>query len=256
MIIKVNKYFVDIILPVYNSENFILKTINSILNQKFKNWRLMIIDDKSSDNTLNIIKKNYSVYIKSKKFFLYKNSENKGQGYSRNFLLKRTKAKYIAFIDSDDLWKKNKLYEQINFMEENKYDFTFTDYNILKENKKINIIKAPNFFNYNSFVRNTFIATSTIILNRKAIGKLNFPNLRVCEDYFFKCNLLKKFTAFKLCKVNTYYRIRKDSLQSHRLRVLYEVWKINKNFNNMRLFQNFLSLLFISLNSLKKYGLR
>jgi teichuronic acid biosynthesis glycosyltransferase TuaG len=256
MIIKVNKYFVDIILPVYNSENFILKTINSILNQKFKNWRLMIIDDKSSDNTLNIIKKNYSAYIKGKKFFLYQNSENKGQGYSRNFLLKRAKAKYIAFIDSDDLWKKNKLYEQINFMEENKYDFTFTDYNILKENKKINIIKAPNFFNYNSFVRNTFIATSTIILNRKAIGKLNFPNLRICEDYFFKCNLLKKFTAFKLSKVNTYYRIRKDSLQSHRLGVLYEVWKINKNFNNMRLFQNFLSLLFISINSLKKYGLR
>jgi teichuronic acid biosynthesis glycosyltransferase TuaG len=65
----INEFFVDIVLPVYNSENFILKTIDSILNQKFKNWRLMIVDDKSHDNTLNIIKKNYSMYIKKKKIF-------------------------------------------------------------------------------------------------------------------------------------------------------------------------------------------
>jgi teichuronic acid biosynthesis glycosyltransferase TuaG len=251
-----NKYLVDIILPVYNSENFILKTIDSILHQRFKNWRLMIIDDNSLDNTYDVIKKKYSAYIKKKKFFLYKNSQNKGQGFSRNFLLKKAKAKYIAFIDSDDLWKKNKLHEQINFMKKNKYDFTFTDYKVLKENKKINIIKAPILFNYNSFISNTCIATSTIILTRKAIGKLNFPNIRLCEDYVFKCRLLKKFSAFNLCKANTFYRIRSASLQSYRLKVFLAVWKINKNFNNMYLFQNLLSLFFISLNSFKKYGFR
>lgn len=251
-----SKPLVDIILPVYNSENFISKTINSILNQKYKNWRLMIIDDKSQDNTFKIIQKKYSKYIKRKKIFLYQNSKNQGQSYSRNFLLKKISSNYIAFIDSDDLWKKNKLYDQINFMEKKKYDFTFTDYKILEDNKKINIAKAPTFFNYDNFVRNTYIATSTIILSRKAIGKLNFPNTRLCEDYLFKCNLLKKFTAFKLPKINTYYRIRKDSLQSQRLKVLYAVWIINKKFNNMSLLQNLLSLFFISLNSLKKYGFR
>ena len=251
-----SKPLVDIILPVYNSENFISKTINSILNQKYKNWRLLIIDDKSQDNTFKIIQKKYSKYIKRKKIFLYQNSKNQGQGYSRNFLLKKISSNYIAFIDSDDLWKKNKLYDQINFMEKKKYDFTFTDYKILKDNKKINTAKAPTFFNYDNFLRNTYIATSTIILSRKAIGKLNFPNIRLCEDYIFKCNLLKKFTAFKLPKINMYYRIRKDSLQSQRLKVLYAVWRINKKFNNMSLLQNLLSLFFISLNSLKKYGFR
>ena len=251
-----NKPFVDIILPVYNSENFISKTIDSILNQKYKNWRLMIVDDKSQDNTFKVIKKKYSKYIKRKRFFLYQNLKNQGQSYSRNFLLKKVSSNYIAFIDSDDIWRKNKLYEQIDFMEKKKYNFTFTDYQILKDNKKIKIAKAPISFNYNNFVRNTHIATSTIILTRKAIGQLNFPNIRLCEDYLFKCNLLKKFTAFKLAKANTYYRIRKDSLQSYRLKVLYTVWKINKNFNNMCLFQNLLSLFFISLNSLKKYGFR
>ena len=251
------KFLVDIILPVYNSENFILKTIDSILNQKFKNWRLMIVDDDSSDNTYNAIKNNYFNLIKKKKIFLYKNSKNKGQGFSRNLLLKKkTNAKYVAFIDSDDLWKKNKLYEQINFMKKNKYDFTFTDYKILKENKEIKIVQAPNFFSYNNFVNNTCIATSTIILNKKVIGKLRFPNIRLCEDYVFKCNLLKKFSAFNLCKANTYYRIRKNSLQSYRLRVLFAVWKINRDFNNMNLFQNLLSVFFLSFNSLKKYGLR
>lgn len=250
------KFLVDIILPVYNSEDFILKTIGSILNQKFKNWRLMIVDDDSSDNSYDVIKNNYYSFIKKKKIFLYQNSRNRGQAYSRNFLLKKTNAKYIAFIDSDDMWKKNKLSQQINFMQKNKYDFTFTDYRVLSKNKKINIIKAPNFIDYNIFVRNTCIATSTIILTRKAVGKLTFPNVRLCEDYLFKCNLLKKFSAFNLSKANTYYRIRKNSLQSYRFRVLCAVWKINKHFNSMKLFQNLLSLFFISLNSLKKYGLR
>jgi teichuronic acid biosynthesis glycosyltransferase TuaG len=250
------KFSVDIILPVYNSENFILKTIDSILSQKFENWRLMIVDDGSSDNTYNIIKNNYFSLIKKKKIFLRKNSKNKGQGFSRNLLLKKANAKYIAFIDSDDIWKKNKLYQQINFMKNNKYDFTFTDYRLLNEYKKITIVKAPKFFNFNNFVRNTFIATSTIILTRKAIGKFNFPEIRLCEDYVFKCNLLKKFPAFNLRKANTYYRLRKDSLQSQRLKVLFAVWRINKKFNNMSLLQNLLSLFFISLNSLKKYGFR
>jgi teichuronic acid biosynthesis glycosyltransferase TuaG len=251
-----SKFLVDIILPVYNSENFILKTIESILNQKFKSWRLMIVDDNSSDNTYKIIKENYSTYIKNKKFFLYQNSKNRGQSFSRNFLLKKIKAEYVAFIDSDDLWKKNKLYKQIIFMKKNKYDFTFTNYKVLNKNKIINVVKAPKFINYNNFVHNTCIATSTIILTRKAIGKLLFPNIRLCEDYVFKCNLLKKFTAFNLSETNTYYWIRKGSLQSKRLRVFFAVWRINKEYNNMNLFQNLLSLCFISLNSLKKYGFR
>ena len=100
----------------------------------------------------------------------------------------------------------------------------------LIENKEIKIVQAPNFFSYNNFVNNTCIATSTIILNKKVIGKLRFPNIRLCEDYVFKCNLLKKFSAFNLCKANTYYRIRKNSLQSYRLRVLFAVWKINRDF--------------------------
>ena len=251
-----NKFLVDIILPVYNSENFILQTIDSIINQKFKKWRLMIVDDNSSDNTYNIIKENYSTYIKKKKFFLYQNSKNRGQSFSRNFLLKKIKAKYVAFIDSDDLWKKNKLYKQIIFMKKNKYDFTFTDYKVLKKNKPINTVKAPKFINYNNFVNNTCIATSTIILRRKAIGKLLFPNIKLCEDYIFKCNLLKKFSAFNSSGINTYYRIRSGSLQSKRLRVFFMVWRINKEYNNMNLLQNLVSLFFISLNSLKKYGFR
>jgi teichuronic acid biosynthesis glycosyltransferase TuaG len=251
-----SKFLVDIILPVYNSENFILKTIESILNQKFKSWRLMIVDDNSSDNTYKIIKENYSTYIKNKKFFLYQNSKNRGQSFSRNFLLKKIKAEFVAFIDSDDLWKKNKLYKQIIFMKKNKYDFTFTNYKVLNQNKIINVVKAPKFINYNNFIHNTCIATSTIILTRKAIGKLLFPNIRLCEDYIFKCNLLKKFTAFNLSETNTYYRIRKGSLQSKRLRVFFAVWRINKEYNNMNLFQNLLSLYFISLNSLKKYAFR
>ncbi len=153
------------------------------------------------------------------------------------------------------MWFKKKLEKQIKFMIKKNYFFTYTDYKVLKNNKSYNIY-TPSNFNLVKFVRNTSIATSTMIICREVITTL-FPNkIRLCEDYFFKCALLKKIYAFKCPNVLAKYLVRKDSLQSSRIRVLLAVWKINKNFNQMNIFMNLLSIIFISLNSIKKYGLR
>ena len=246
---------IDIILPTFNSEKFIIKTVNSIINQSFRNWRIIIIDDASTDKTLSILKIFYEKLIKKKKIIIIKNLVNKGQSYCRNIGIKYSKSKYIAFIDSDDLWLKKKLERQIKFMIKKKYFFTYTDYKVLKNNKSYNIYNPLNF-NLLKFVRNTSIATSTMIICRKVITTL-FPNkVRLCEDYFFKCALLKKYDANKCPGVLAKYLVRKDSLQSSRIRVLLAVWKINKNFNQMNFFENFLSITFISINSILKYGFR
>ena len=100
------KNLVDVILPVYNSEKFIIKTINSIINQSFNKWRIIIIDDASSDKTLFIIKKFYKKFILKKKLLLIRNLINRGQGYCRNLGLKYSNSEFVAFIDSDDLWMK------------------------------------------------------------------------------------------------------------------------------------------------------
>jgi glycosyltransferase involved in cell wall biosynthesis len=246
---------VDIILPVYNSKKYILTTINSIIKQNYKYWNLIIVDDCSDDGTYEILKKLKKKYSDNKKIFLYRNSKNKGQAFARNLALKKKRSTLVAFIDSDDYWDKNKLKYQIEYMLNNKYDFTYTDYKSIKKSK-IEIIKTPNSFNYRNFVKNTSIATSTIIIKRNVIKNIFFQSLRLCEDFYFKCQILKKTEAYKCPGIYSYYRLRNNSLQNNRIKVLLSVWNINRNFNNMNFIDNFISIFLISYNSLKKYGFR
>ena len=244
-----NKNYIDIILPNFNSSKFLNQTLKSILKQTYKNWRLVIIDDCSDLKTINILKK----YTKDKRIKIFWLKKNKGAGFCRNYAIKKTKSPYIAFIDSDDIWKKNKLKNQINFMTKNNYSFTYTYYETFGERKKI--IIPPLKFNFLSFIHNTSIATSTMMIKRSEIKNIKFTNTKICEDYFFKCKLLKKVNyAFCLNKFLTKYRVRKDSLQSSVIRNFFWIWKINKDYNKLNLLENFFSLLHISINSIKKYN--
>ena len=246
---KKEKTKIDIILPNYNSSQFIIKTINSILKQTYKNWKLIIVDDFSDKKTKKILKeisKNKNIKV----FFLNKNH---GAGFCRNFAIKKSKSPYLAFIDSDDTWKKDKLKKQINFMKKNNFSFSYTDYKTFGNKKRK--VDNPSKLNYFDFLRNTSIATSTMMIKRSKIGNIKFTNTKICEDYFFKCKLLKKVN-FALC-LNQYltkYRVRKGSLQSSNLKNFYWIWKINRDFNRLNFLNNLISLFFISLNSLKKYG--
>ena len=107
-----DNFKVSIILPNYNSSKYLNATINSIINQTYKNWELIIVDDNSDNATLNLLKK-YKNKKNIKIFFLKK---NRGAGFCRNLAIKKSTSYYIAFIDSDDLWKKNKLNKQVNYM--------------------------------------------------------------------------------------------------------------------------------------------
>ena len=246
---------VDIILPNYNKAKFLDETIKSIINQSFTNFTLYVIDDFSNDNSLEIIKKYSDSRIK-----LTALKENKGVSYCRNLGLGFSKSKYIAFIDADDYWDKNKLENQIKFMENFNYGFTYTDYipfSFIRNNKKFKkkiIVKKE--FNFKEFIHNTSIAMSTVIIHKSLVKNTRFKELKVCEDYLFKCEILRNNKAVKCEDALMYYRISKNSLQSNKFRALYWVWKINKNFNKLSILNNFKSLLFISFNSIKKYGFK
>ena len=253
---------VDIVLPNYNSEAYLEETIQSVINQTFKNWKLIIIDANSNFATQKILEK----YNKYKNIKIIKLKKNKKAGFSRNLALRNSKSEYIAFIDSDDIWEEDKLSEQLNFMLKNKYSFSYTNYqpfkksNNFSDNSDLNflqVVRPLKYFSYNTFIKNTSIATSTMIIKRSAIGNSKFSNTEICEDYFFKCQILKKVKyAYCLSKNLMRYRIRGDSLQSNKMKNLYWIWYINKNYNKMSFFKNLLSLFFISLNSIKKYGFK
>ena len=130
---KKKKATVDIILPNYNSYEFIDETLKSIINQTYTNWKCIIVDDCSDKKTLKSLKK----FSKNKKIKIYWLKKNYGAGYCRNYAIKKSKSSYIAFIDSDDLWHSEKLKIQINFMIKNNIPISHTSYNIInKDNFK------------------------------------------------------------------------------------------------------------------------
>ena len=247
---KEKKVKIDIILPNFNSSDSIKETIKSIFDQTFKNWKLIIVDDCSNKKTKTILKK----FSKNKKIKIFWLKKNKGAGYCRNYAIKKSKSPYLAFIDSDDIWKKDKLETQLRFMENNNYLFTYTNYETF--GKKIKFISPAKEYDFKKFIHDTSICTSTMIIKRNILKNIEFTNSEICEDYFFKCKILKICNAYCLDDFLTKYRIRKNSLQSSSLKNFYWIWKINKEYNKFNFFENFFSLLFISINSLQKYGFK
>ena len=244
-----NKNNIDIILPNYNSSKFLNQTLNSIIMQTYKNWKLIIIDDCSDDKTKNILKK----YSKDKRIKMFWLKKNNGAGFCRNYGIKKSKSPYVAFIDSDDVWKKNKLEKQIIFMKKNNYSFSYTNYETFGDKRKI--IIPPLRFDYKSFINNTSIGTSTMMVKRKELKNIKFTNSKICEDYYFKCKLLKRVKfAFCLNEFLTRYRIRHNSMQSSNIKNIFWIWKINRDFNKLGIINNLTSIINISINSIKKYG--
>tara|TARA_B110000971_G_C19916954_1_gene457267 strand:+ start:77 stop:835 length:759 start_codon:yes stop_codon:yes gene_type:complete len=247
--------FVDIILPNYNKAFFLEETVNSVIDQNYNNWKLLIIDNCSTDSSKKVIQK----FEKNKKINIIYLKKNKGVSFTRNLGIRLSNSKYIAFLDSDDLWTPNKLKDQISFMEKNNYNFTYSDYTpFFIKNKKKKFKKkiiTPDFFNFETFIHDTSIGTSSMIILRNIVKTTKFPKAATLEDFPFKCKILKKIESAKKFNQNTvFYRITKNSLTSNKLKNLFWLWKINKNYNKLTFFRNFKSLFFISINSLKKYG--
>ena len=249
--------FVDVILPNYNKAEFLEDAINSVITQTYKNWHLYIVDDHSNDNSVKVIDK----FLNLENVTVIKLYKNKGPSFCRNYAMRISKAKYISFIDSDDTWLSDKLEKQIIFMEKYNLSFTYTDYTPFFENFGKKKIKKRTFlkdhFNYRTFIRNSSINTTTMIIARSILGSYRFRKIKLLEDYLFKCKLLKgNNIAKKLDENLAFYRISNKSRSSQRLKNVYWLWHINKNYNKLNFIDNIISIFFISINSIKKYGIK
>ena len=251
------KPFVDVILPNYNKAEFLEEAINSVITQTYKNWHLYIVDDHSNDNSVKVIDK----FLNLENVTVIKLYKNKGPSFCRNYAMRISKSKYISFIDSDDSWLSDKLEKQITFMEKHNLSFTYTDYTPFFESfgerkvKKRTSLK--DYFNYGTFIKNSSINTTTMIITRSILGTHRFKKITLLEDYLFKCKLLKDDNvAKKLNEDLAFYRILNKSRSSQRLKNIYWLWHINKSYNKLNFFDNIISIFFISINSIKKYGIK
>jgi|APSaa5957512576_1039674.scaffolds.fasta_scaffold85731_1 teichuronic acid biosynthesis glycosyltransferase TuaG len=198
---------VSIIMPAYNSGEYIDEAIKSVLSQSYKNYELIIIDDCSRDSTFEILKYYSEKY---NNIFYYKNRVNRGPGSSRNIGIKKSTGEYIAFLDSDDIWKKHKLKIQIGLMEKNQWVFTHTSFRyITQAGEKTDIVvnAGTNHISYKDLLYKTDIGCLTVVYNQNVIGKMYMPNIRRKQDYALWLSILKKgYKSNPINKVLAYYR--------------------------------------------------
>ena len=244
-------------MPNFNKGKYLKEAIGSVVNQTYKNWNLYIIDDCSTDRSNEIIEE----FRKEIKINYIKLKKNKGPSFCRNIGMRISNSNFISFLDSDDYWVKDKLEKQINFMNKNNLSFTFTDYIpfIQKENDKKFLKKTSlkKSFNFEEFTLNSSINTTTMIISRSLIKNLKFKKVKKLEDYLFKCQILKQGkVAYKFDSSSAFYRILDKSRSSFRIQNISNLWKINQKYNNFGIFRNLVSIFMISVNSLKKYGLK
>lgn len=179
---------VSIVTPCYNCAETLEKTITSVINQTYSNWELLITDDSSTDESVSIAKVTAS---RDERIKLYQTSENSGAGVARNNSIKKANGKYIAFLDADDLWHKDKLRNQIGFMEANSYSFTYTYYQKLTDGNLGSVITAPPEISYKQLLKSNVIGCLTAVYNSDVFGKVYMPTIRKRQDMALWLKLLE-----------------------------------------------------------------
>lgn len=233
---------VSVIIPFYKKKKYFNRCIKSVLNQSYKKIEIIVIYDDEDRNDLKYIKE---IITKKKKIKCYVNKKNYGAGLSRNIGIKKSRGKYLAFIDSDDYWKKNKIKIQLEFMKKKKLDFTHTNYFIInEESKNLGLMRVKKFLNYKDLIKSCDIGLSTVMVNRKIIKRNAFTNLKTKEDYCLWLNLSKKNTKIVGIRKNlVFWQKTKNSLSSSFIQKISDAFKVYYLFEKKNIFLSFFYVL-------------
>ena len=243
---------VSVIIPYFKKKKFIEKTINSIKSQTYKNLEIIIVYDDEDRSDLKLIKK---IKNSDKRIKVIVNKKSLGAGESRNKGIYHSKADYIAFLDADDLWKKNKIELQLKLMIRNKFEISHTSYEILNSNhKNRKVMRAKNFNNYNQLLPSCDIGLSTVMLKKNLITKnCRFPKLKTKEDFVLWLLILKKNVKIgSLDKNLTSWRKLDNSLSSSTFQKLIDGFVVYNTYMKFGILKSFFYLLTLSINFLRK----
>lgn len=222
---------VSIITPSFNSEKFIAETIQSVQNQTYQNWEMIIVDDCSSDETVSIVTK---MTLLDNRIQLFQSEKNSGTGIARNTALTKCKGRYISFLDADDLWKPQKLEKQIDFLKTNNLPFTFTFYDCIdEEGKSLNkTVEAPRNLSYRQLFFCNYVGNLTGIYDVNYFGKIAISSIRKRQDWMLWLTILKKIkTAQPIPESLAFYRIRENSISASKLDLLKHNFAVYRTFH-------------------------
>lgn len=227
-----NNEMVSIITPTYNSERYIASAIRSVLNQTYTEWEMIIVDDGSTDRTLDIIQ---SFAIRDPRIRLIILPSNGGVSNARNTAIKHSRGRYVAFLDSDDIWLPNKLERQIRFMREKNVPFCYCQYRhfIGDLSNQGRLIRVPVAVDYRKLLKGNTIPCLTVVIDRKVIRDISMPRAEH-EDYIAWLSILKKgFKAYGLMEDLARYRLSNSSISANKFRSAVWTWRIYRNVEDL-----------------------
>lgn len=243
------KNMVSIIIPYYKKRDYIKETLDSVYRQTYKNYEVILVYNDKNEDDFNFIKNYLKKFPKHK---IIKNPKP-GAGVSRNLGIKISSGKFLAFLDSDDLWRKDKLTKQINYMIKKNILVSHTSYKVIDEKKFFLYTRQARHLEYSDLLKSCDIGLSTVIIKRNSKLKLNFPPLKTKEDYVLWLKISKlgyKFHGLSLPLVS--WRKTKNSLSSSFAQKLLDGFRVYNIYEGKTKISSLINLLYLSINYIKK----
>ena len=237
---------VSIIMPSYNTVDYIGDSIKSVINQTYKEWELIIVDDASTDDTDKVV---YS--FNDDRIRYIKNETNYGAAVSRNIALREARGRWIAFLDSDDLWKCDKLEKQIRFMEQNDYHFSYTNYEEIDEDDNLTgvMVTGPKRITKIGMYNYCWPGCLTVVYDKEAVGLIQIADIKKNNDYAMWLKICKKAECYLLDETLAYYRRgRSGSISNHSyikmLKWHYILFRVDENSVAKSLYMTILNIFY------------
>ena len=244
---------VSIIMPCYNAERYVAQSIESVLAQTYQNWELLITDDGSTDKSVEIVSK---YCIKDDRISILVPDEHQGIARTRNMSIARVKGKFVAFLDSDDIWYPEKLEKQVGYMLENDVAFTYSSYEIIdaQGNSKNRVVKDAGVVSYRKYLRNTIICCGTVVVDKEKTGHFATPIIKTSEDMSLWLSIMKRgFDAYPVPGPLHKYRITPGSASSNKFKAACDVWRVYRKIEKLSLPTSVFNFVCYTFNALKKH---
>lgn len=229
-----NRPLVSVVMPAYNCEKYISDAVDSVIDQTVSDWEIQIVDDCSTDNTYETLKP----YLESNnRIYYYCLKKNSGPQVARTEAIRRAQGKYIAFLDSDDIWDPQKLEKQVDFMECNKINFSCTAFEQMDEcgKKKNTAFFPPPKCDYKKMLQlSNPIGNTTVMYNQEVLGKYEVPNIKKRNDFALWLKILRDAEyCYGLQEILAFYRVRSNSVSSNKLAQAKYHWQLYYNVEKL-----------------------
>ena len=247
-----NQPLVSVIMPCYNMESYVADSIASVQRQTYPHWELLIVDDASTDGTVEIVK---NLAEQDEKIRFVVKTQHSGIADTRNQCISMAQGRFLAFLDADDIWHPEKMETQLRTMLDNNVGFTYTTYDWIDEDGKTlnKFINTIGNLDYKKYLCNTIIGCSTVMVDTAIVGQVTVPRFRTSEDTATWLGILKKgHLAYAIDEPLVSYRIRRKSASSNKLKASADLWKVYRRHEKLPFFKAIYYFSCYTFNAIKK----